>query len=205
MFKIYDGRAFFYQWDLNRKLIVEDSSIKEVHFCNRSEDCSLVCEVYTINGTNLVNVPNILLQKCFAINVYAYDGESTKHSALYRVLPKSKPADYVYTETEVKTWEELSNKIDNFVLNADNIPNGSITIDKVNQSFFREGIVGLEGEDITLHLIQKMPSKQIYLSAELTSKTSEITEESTEEIPTAKAVYEYVQSVLPPLAEEVKY
>jgi hypothetical protein len=38
------------------------------------------------------------------------------------------------------------------------------------------------------------------------AKVSEvITEESTNEIPTAKAVYDYVQSVLPPSAEEVEY
>ena len=32
MFKIYDGREQFYQWDLDRKLIVEDAAITEVHF-----------------------------------------------------------------------------------------------------------------------------------------------------------------------------
>lgn len=111
MFKIYDGRDYFYQWDLNRKLIVNDDSIKEVHFCNRTEDCSLVCEVYTENGINLVNVPNKLLQKWFAINVFAFDGESTKHSTIYKVLPRSKPADYVYTETEIKAWENYGERI----------------------------------------------------------------------------------------------
>jgi hypothetical protein len=112
MFKIYDGRLFFYQWDLNRKLIIKDDSIKEVHFCNRTEDCSLVCEVYTENGVNLVNVPNILLQKCFCLNVYAYDGEATKHSAKFNIMPRSKPADYVYTETEVKKWEDYAAEVE---------------------------------------------------------------------------------------------
>lgn len=111
MFKIYDGRDYFYQWDLNRKLIVNDDSIKEVHFCNRTEDCSLVSEVYTENGINLVNVPNILLQKCFCVYVYGYDGESTKYSANFNVLSRSKPADYVYTETEVKTWAAMEQTI----------------------------------------------------------------------------------------------
>lgn len=76
MFKINDGREHFYQWDLNRKIEVKDASIKEVHFCNRTDDCSLVVEV--VDG--VANVPNILLQDNFRINVYGYDGEATKHS-----------------------------------------------------------------------------------------------------------------------------
>ena len=34
MFKIQDGRKSFTQWDLNRKIIVEDDSITQVHFTN---------------------------------------------------------------------------------------------------------------------------------------------------------------------------
>lgn len=107
MFKINDGREHFYQWDLNRKLEVKDASIKEVHFCNRTDDCSLVVEV--VDG--VANVPNILLQDNFRINVYGYDGEATKHSATFAVKARSKPADYVYTETEVKSWEVYGERI----------------------------------------------------------------------------------------------
>ena len=46
MFKLQDGRDRFYQWDSDRKLIVEDASITEVHFSNRTDDYSLVCETY---------------------------------------------------------------------------------------------------------------------------------------------------------------
>lgn len=113
MFRILDGRSGFFQWDLNRKLIVEDPSIKEVHFCNRTSDCSLVCETYVNDvGLLLVDVPNILLQDDFRIKVYAYDGEATLHEACYEVSKRSKPDDYVYTETEVKRWEDLAYKIE---------------------------------------------------------------------------------------------
>lgn len=107
MFKILDGREQFYQWDLNRKLLVQDASITEVHFCNRTEECSLVVEV--VDG--VANVPNILLQDNFRIKVYGYDGEATKHSATFGVIARSKPADYVYTETEVKRWEDLEGRV----------------------------------------------------------------------------------------------
>lgn len=112
MFKIFNGREAFYQWDLNQKLIVNDNTINEVHFCNRTDDCSLVCEVYEADGLRLVNVPNILLQDTFAVKVYAVCEDYTKLCATYKVLARTKPADYVYTETEVKTWEALEKKIE---------------------------------------------------------------------------------------------
>jgi hypothetical protein len=111
MFKIYDGRSHFYQWDTNQKLIVEDSSITEVHFCNRTDECSLVREVYKEGGINLVNVPDILFTKCFRVYVYGYDGNCTKQSRGFEVFGRSKPADYVYTETEVKCWEDHEERI----------------------------------------------------------------------------------------------
>lgn len=111
MFQILDGREQFYQWDVNRKLIVLDDDIAEVHFCNRTDDCSLVCEVYNIDGIHLVDVPNILLQNDWRINVYAYDGNYTKHSQCFKVVKRSKPTDYVYTETEIKRYEDLEERI----------------------------------------------------------------------------------------------
>lgn len=112
MFKIYDGREKFYQWDLDRKLIVEDAEITEVHFCNRTDDCSLVCQTYSDGELQLVDVPNVLLQNNFRINVYAFDRNYTKHAEVFNVVPRTKPADYVYTEEELKTWEELDERID---------------------------------------------------------------------------------------------
>lgn len=111
MFKILDGREQFYQWDLDRKLIVSDESIDEVHFCNRTDDCSLICEVYQEGELRLVNVPNVLLTTDWRINVYAYDSNYTKHCEQYEVVSRTKPADYVYTETEVKNYDELLERL----------------------------------------------------------------------------------------------
>ena len=107
MFKIYDGRKEFYQWDLNRKLIVEDKSINEVHFSNRTTDYSLITEVYELDGLHVADVPNILLQDSWDIKVYAYDYEYTKHCETYNVIARTKPEDYVYTETEVLNYNTL--------------------------------------------------------------------------------------------------
>lgn len=111
MFKILDGREYFYQWDIDRKLIVNDSEIKEVHFCNRTDDCSLVCETYIEDGVTVANVPNILLQSDWRIRAYAYDGKYTKHEVSYDVIKRTKPTDYVYTETETVNYSSLLDRM----------------------------------------------------------------------------------------------
>lgn len=110
MFKIENGRETFYQWDSEQRLIVNDDTIKEVHFCNRTDSCSLPCEVYKEDGVNLVNVPNILLQNDWDINVYGYDTNYTKYAARFKVNSRTKPADYVYTETELCTVQSYVEK-----------------------------------------------------------------------------------------------
>ena len=127
MFRIEDGRKEFYQWDLDRRVIVSDPTIKEVHFCNKTDDCSLVVEVYEENGVYFANVPNILLQEDWRIHVYAYCGECyTKQEAVFKVIPRSKPADYVYTETEVKRWEEIEQRCNDVLEIAESISQGGI-------------------------------------------------------------------------------
>lgn len=119
MFKIYDGRDHFWQWDLNQKLIVEDPTINEVHFSNRADEDSLPVEVYEENGLRLANVPNIFLQEDLKIKAYGYSVDHTKHEAWFYVTTKSKPADYVYTETEVKDYNSLLDKINGKVDKSD--------------------------------------------------------------------------------------
>lgn len=111
MFKIEGGGMRFYQWDTNRRLIVEDSKIEQVHFCNTTDECSLVAEVYAENGKRFVNVPNILLQDTWPIRVYGYDSY-TKHYAVFNIIARTKPADYVYTETEIKSWDAIVKRVD---------------------------------------------------------------------------------------------
>lgn len=118
MFKIYDGRKEFFQWDLDRKLIVDDDNITEVHFCNRTTECALPVATYKEGELTLVNVPNLILQESFRMNVYAYDGEYTKHAARFDIIPRSKPDDYVYTETEIKSWDDLFERVEQIEKNG---------------------------------------------------------------------------------------
>jgi hypothetical protein len=101
IFELLDGRQHLFQWDLNRKLTVKNETIKEVHFCNRTSDCSLVVEV--VDG--IANIPNILLQKNFDIKVYGYDGEATLYEGSFAVKARTRPTDYVYSEEHEYTIE----------------------------------------------------------------------------------------------------
>ena len=117
MFKIVDGREYFYQWDLDRQITVEDSSITEVHFCNRTDDCSLVVDV----TDGIANVPNIILTNSFDVRVFGYDGKATLHEKTFKVKPRTKPADYVYVETEARKFDELMAKAEEAVTYANEI------------------------------------------------------------------------------------
>lgn len=111
MFKILDGRNHLYQWDLDRKLIVEDNTINKVYFCNKLGNCSVVRNVYEVNGMRLVDVPNIILQKSFNMFVYGYDSNYTKYETLIEIKARTKPEDYIYTDEELKVWDELEQRI----------------------------------------------------------------------------------------------
>ena len=108
LFKIADGREFFYQWDLDRKILVFDPDITEVHFCNGTSDCSLVVKV----EDGAANVPNVLLQIARNIRIFAVMENRTCAERIFMVKPRTKPADYVYTETEVKRYEDLEKLIE---------------------------------------------------------------------------------------------
>lgn len=112
MFRIFDGRDSFFQWDLNRRLIVEDNSINEVHFCNKTDDSSLVCVVRTEDGLRVADVPNILLQTDWSIRAYAYCTDHTIVEKIFKVHSRTKPADYIYTETEIKNYDDLKARVD---------------------------------------------------------------------------------------------
>ena len=209
MLKLDDGRKELYQWDVGVTATVLDNQITQVHFSNLSYGVSY--DVKVEGGKVLI--PPEVLQNGADVYCWAYvstDEKSyTKKDIVFNVVKRPKPTGYIYTPTDIETLEsikaELLEKIDNIVLDADDIPDSSITIDKVNLSFFIDGIYGADGKDIEISLTQRYPSKQVVLSAQLKHKTSEITKENADEIPTARAVIDYVQSVLPPSAEEVEY
>lgn len=113
--KIVGDLSYFYQWDLDRTIIVEDGGIcDQVHFSNGPGE-ALVCPIKSENGIRFVDVPNILLQKSEVIYAYLYtmaeDGTRTRCSFRFSVSARPRPAEYVYTETETLSYHALLERI----------------------------------------------------------------------------------------------
>lgn len=116
MFEIYDGRLSFYQWDSGEKIRLTETPTGDcqVHFQNTSSDVCLTVTPKEVDGTLLADVPNILLQSPETITVWCYvsDGDE-KHTIRredFEVTPRQKPSDYVYSETEVLSFDSKLNK-----------------------------------------------------------------------------------------------
>lgn len=107
IFKIYDGRTNFWQWDTKQKLIVLDERITEVRFSNRNMEHSKRRIVYTDNqGRRICNVPDLLLQLPKNLIAYACikgdDGScSTVKAVKFAVCRQPIPTDYICEQDAV--------------------------------------------------------------------------------------------------------
>ena len=107
VFKIFDGRTNFWQWDTKQKLIVLDDRITEVRFSNRNMEHSKRRPVYTDNnGLRICNVPDLLLQLPKNLIAYACikndDGScSTVKAVKFAVNRQPIPSDYVCEQDAV--------------------------------------------------------------------------------------------------------
>lgn len=107
IFKIYDGRTNFWQWDTKQKLIVLDDSITEVRFSNRNMEHSKRRPVYTDNdGLRICNVPDILLQLPKNLIAYACVQEEhgtcrTVKAVKFAVCRQPIPTDYICEQDAV--------------------------------------------------------------------------------------------------------
>ena len=127
--QVLGPKPYFWQWDSGQKLEVHDVTCGEVHFCNGTSDCALVVKIKTEpDGTRVVEVPNILLQTARPIKAYLYqrqaDGAQTRTQYKIQVLPRTRPDDYVYTETEVLNYATLKDELDYIMENVKVGPQG---------------------------------------------------------------------------------
>lgn len=115
-FNIKDGRESFWQWDVGQKLKLSDTSlygkkINEVHISNSSTKGAYKCDI--VDGE--ISIPDILLTTYGEIFVYAvYKDDTERETTLcqrFHIHQRKKPQDYIYTEPEKETWEELNDEI----------------------------------------------------------------------------------------------
>ena len=107
VFRIYDGRTNFWQWDTKQKLIVLDERVTEVRFSNRNMEHSKRRPVYTDeNGIRVCNVPDLLLQLPKNLIAYACTKDdngccSTIKAVKFAVYQQPIPSDYVCEQDAV--------------------------------------------------------------------------------------------------------
>lgn len=104
IFKIYDGRTNFWQWDTGQKLIVLDDTVTEVHFSNRDMNHSIQRNVYELGGQRVCDVPDIILQLPRNLVAYAYtkddNSSHTVKSVKFAVVKRPIPDGYVADQGE---------------------------------------------------------------------------------------------------------
>lgn len=108
MIKLADGRGRLYQWDTGRQV---ECDAEQVHFSNHHYGTSIDVDVK--DGKAMI--PNQLLTSATPLKAWAWakdsNGEYTKEEQIFLVAKRNKPSDYVYTPTELKTWQDLQNQI----------------------------------------------------------------------------------------------
>ena len=107
-----------YQWDVGRIIEVSHlatSTVSEIHVYNGTTDDAPVLILKEIDGKTVAEIPDELLWYDYNLDIYAVVidnmGRYTTEHLNTKVLSRPKPADYVYTKKETKTYEALEKKI----------------------------------------------------------------------------------------------
>lgn len=106
-YALSNGEDRVYQWDRDITItITEPENVPEVHF--KWGGKAVPFEV----TDQQVAIPPELMQLPHDIVLWAYTPEHTMDIARIHLEMRPKPADYVYTPTEIKTWEQLNERIE---------------------------------------------------------------------------------------------
>ena len=102
--ELSNGQDRLFQWDTGQKVKIPDG-VPTAHFKWGPEAVSFDA----VDGW--VEIPPELTQKAGNIYLWTYNEDHTLDAARIPVEKRPKPADYVYTPTEIKTWESLDARI----------------------------------------------------------------------------------------------
>lgn len=110
------------QWDVGQELKITHSSLPtsfEVHFANKGAEIAYVVEATAASGVSTVQIPNIVLVNPNDATAWIYVSteENVGETIAAINLPirkRAKPADYVYTESELKIidYTALNERVD---------------------------------------------------------------------------------------------
>lgn len=101
------------QWDTNKKVQVSsEETFNEVHFYNKFSDFAEAVSP----KEGYADIPNHFLQTGDDITVWlvnsTVEGDTSIEKAVLEVTPRKKPADYVYTETEILSYKALEERVE---------------------------------------------------------------------------------------------
>lgn len=105
-YSLSNGKDRVYQWDHDITItITEPEDVPELHFRWGNQ-------AVPIAATNQqVAIPPELMQLPHDIVLWAYTPKHTMCMARIKLEPRPKPSDYAYTPTEIRTWEQLDERI----------------------------------------------------------------------------------------------
>ena len=105
-YELSNGKDRVYQWDHDIVLtITEPEDVPQVHFRWGGKAVPL-----TVTNQQ-VEIPPELLQLPKDIVLWAYTPDHTMDMAKIPLEKRPKPSDYAYTPTEIRTWEQLDERI----------------------------------------------------------------------------------------------
>ena len=105
-YELSNGEDRVYQWDKDITLtILEPEDVPQVHFRWGGKAVPFKVE------NQQVAIPPELMQLPKSIVFWAYEPDHTMDVAKIPLETRPKPSDYVYTPTEIKTWEQLDERI----------------------------------------------------------------------------------------------
>ena len=151
------------QWEVGRKVQISkeiSDSVTRVEFSQDGTPEALPVKTEEEGGVKVAEVPNIFLQTGKNIRAYlVYLDEQlreTKYACVLPVAPQVKPADYVYTETEVwsykaleKRMEKLEDSLDEQVESSieeylkENPPGGGVEFETDSTLTLKDGILSV--------------------------------------------------------------
>ena len=99
-----NGKDHVYQWDKDIIVTVPEN-VPVVHFAWGNQAVGFEVE------NRQVTIPPELMQVSRPIRLWTYGEDHTIDDADIKVYPKPKPSDYIYTPTEIRTWEQLDTRI----------------------------------------------------------------------------------------------
>lgn len=119
--KLENGQLYCWQWETNQRLVIDTLEGYEAEnlICKMGilkDKIGIVeVQVYEENGKIFSNIPDVLLQYEGLVEAWVQTNSEFSSATLaywrFRVKKRERPEDYIYTEIDVLTWQELDKRI----------------------------------------------------------------------------------------------